>query len=319
MRLDLEIGEHVRALLRAPARARASCARCCFSSSASFASSAASSAVELARCACTSFSMSLISPGARAAEIAVVDEHAPGERRVLLVEQQLQGLLAADEVGRAHLPGERGAVLGELRLARRASRWQGRRAARPPRLRSRRTSSSAPRACRRPTFPRRAAPGEAVALDLLGAHLAGDALDLRLDRLQLRLGLPGVRFRAGGRRQPGRLPVTASATSTARQSRRRTGRKARGAIMRALFRPRHPDLPHGSSPRISQPSPLARPPRTALVAALVVVYEMRARSEGQVTVSPQDLIRLMNQGALVLDLRAAGAVPGRPPDRRPAR
>jgi rhodanese-related sulfurtransferase len=42
---------------------------------------------------------------------------------------------------------------------------------------------------------------------------------------------------------------------------------------------------------------------TVLVAALVVIYELRTRSEGQVTVSPQDLIRLMNQGALVLDLR----------------
>ena len=42
---------------------------------------------------------------------------------------------------------------------------------------------------------------------------------------------------------------------------------------------------------------------TVLVAALVVVYELRSRSEGQVSVSPQDLIRLMNQGALVLDLR----------------
>lgn len=30
---------------------------------------------------------------------------------------------------------------------------------------------------------------------------------------------------------------------------------------------------------------------------------MRARSESKVTVSPQELIRLMNQGALVLDLR----------------
>ena len=44
---------------------------------------------------------------------------------------------------------------------------------------------------------------------------------------------------------------------------------------------------------------------TAVLAALVVVYEMRLRSEGQRSVSPQELIRLMNQGALVLDLRAA--------------
>jgi rhodanese-related sulfurtransferase len=43
---------------------------------------------------------------------------------------------------------------------------------------------------------------------------------------------------------------------------------------------------------------------TVLVAALVVVYELRSRTEGQVSVSPQDLIRLMNQGALVLDLRS---------------
>jgi rhodanese-related sulfurtransferase len=42
---------------------------------------------------------------------------------------------------------------------------------------------------------------------------------------------------------------------------------------------------------------------TVLAAALVVVYELRFRAESQVTVSPQDLIRLMNQGALVLDLR----------------
>jgi rhodanese-related sulfurtransferase len=43
---------------------------------------------------------------------------------------------------------------------------------------------------------------------------------------------------------------------------------------------------------------------TVLVAALVVVYELRTRSESQVSVTPQDVIRLMNQGALVLDLRS---------------
>ena len=40
-----------------------------------------------------------------------------------------------------------------------------------------------------------------------------------------------------------------------------------------------------------------------MVAALVAVYEMRVRSDSQVSVSPQELIRLMNQGALLLDLR----------------
>jgi rhodanese-related sulfurtransferase len=44
---------------------------------------------------------------------------------------------------------------------------------------------------------------------------------------------------------------------------------------------------------------------TTAVAGLVVVYEMRSRSESKSTVSPQELIRLMNQGALVLDLRPA--------------
>jgi rhodanese-related sulfurtransferase len=42
---------------------------------------------------------------------------------------------------------------------------------------------------------------------------------------------------------------------------------------------------------------------TAVLVALVAVYEMRMRSEGLRSVSPQELIRLMNQGALVLDLR----------------
>ena len=42
---------------------------------------------------------------------------------------------------------------------------------------------------------------------------------------------------------------------------------------------------------------------TAVLAAFIVVYEMRARSEGLSSVSPQEVIRLMNQGALVLDLR----------------
>ena len=42
---------------------------------------------------------------------------------------------------------------------------------------------------------------------------------------------------------------------------------------------------------------------TVVLAIAVVVYEMRMRSEGLRAVSPQELIRLMNQGALVLDLR----------------
>jgi rhodanese-related sulfurtransferase len=44
---------------------------------------------------------------------------------------------------------------------------------------------------------------------------------------------------------------------------------------------------------------------TVVLAAVVAIYEMRMRSEGLRSVSPQELIRLMNQGAVVLDLRPA--------------
>jgi rhodanese-related sulfurtransferase len=40
-----------------------------------------------------------------------------------------------------------------------------------------------------------------------------------------------------------------------------------------------------------------------LVAIVVVLYEMRMRSETKASVSPQDMVRLMNQGALLIDLR----------------
>ena len=40
-----------------------------------------------------------------------------------------------------------------------------------------------------------------------------------------------------------------------------------------------------------------------LIAIVVIVYEMRAQSETKASVSPQDMVRLMNQGALLIDLR----------------
>jgi rhodanese-related sulfurtransferase len=40
-----------------------------------------------------------------------------------------------------------------------------------------------------------------------------------------------------------------------------------------------------------------------LVAIMVVLYEMRAQSETKAAVSPQDMVRLMNHGALLIDLR----------------
>ena len=45
----------------------------------------------------------------------------------------------------------------------------------------------------------------------------------------------------------------------------------------------------------------------AVAAALVIAYELRARSESFAAVSPQDAIRLINQGALLIDLRPAEA------------
>jgi len=49
-------------------------------------------------------------------------------------------------------------------------------------------------------------------------------------------------------------------------------------------------------------------PWPVLVAAvLVIAYELRARQQDFAAVSPQEAIRLMNQGALVLDLRPAEA------------
>ncbi len=54
---------------------------------------------------------------------------------------------------------------------------------------------------------------------------------------------------------------------------------------------------------------------TVVAAALVVVFEVRARRDSYAGISPQDLIRLQNQGALVIDLRkpeefAAGHIGG---------
>jgi rhodanese-related sulfurtransferase len=45
----------------------------------------------------------------------------------------------------------------------------------------------------------------------------------------------------------------------------------------------------------------------AIAALLVIAYELRARNENIAAVSPQDVVRLMNQGALVIDLRPTEA------------
>jgi rhodanese-related sulfurtransferase len=45
----------------------------------------------------------------------------------------------------------------------------------------------------------------------------------------------------------------------------------------------------------------------AIAALLVIAYELRTRNENVSAVSPQDVVRLMNQGALVIDLRPIDA------------
>jgi len=54
---------------------------------------------------------------------------------------------------------------------------------------------------------------------------------------------------------------------------------------------------------------------TVLAALIMIAYELRARAQSVAAASPQDVIRLMNQNALVLDIRpqeafAAGHVTG---------
>lgn len=44
---------------------------------------------------------------------------------------------------------------------------------------------------------------------------------------------------------------------------------------------------------------------TVVVLVLVIVFEMRARAESFSAISPQDAIRLMNRGAVIIDLRPA--------------
>ena len=46
---------------------------------------------------------------------------------------------------------------------------------------------------------------------------------------------------------------------------------------------------------------------TALVAAVVLAYELRLRTTGSIAVGSAEVVRLMNQGALLIDLRAKEA------------
>ena len=198
--------------------------------------------------------------GSSPPEVAVVGEHAAGERRILLVEEELERFLSPDEVSRAHLPGERGAVVFELRLA--GTLFGGERSATGGVLGALVTNAGERVAgvCHGELRAAQLA-RQPVALDLLGAHFTRHPLDLRLHGLQLLLGLAGV-VRAGCRRrrgevrrrgegrngegcddepeqtvpEPARRRGWSGGRASAGSSRRRAVRH-RGAIMRALFRP----------------------------------------------------------------------------------
>src|SRR5581483_2441747 len=117
---------------------------------------------------------------------AVIDEHAAGALGVLLIQQQLQGRLRAYQVGGAELRGEGTAILSKIRLSR--APIGGQRGA--PGSRHGAVPTDAVEALAR------LADGllggakltcQAVALHLILANLARDALDFRLDRLKLGL------------------------------------------------------------------------------------------------------------------------------------
>lgn len=78
-----------------------------------------------------------------------------------------------------------------------------------------------------------------------------------------------------------------------------------GAIMRAVFYGRY-DLPF-SMDRLLLYIQMNHwlVAATGVVLVLVLVFEFRARAESFAALSPQDAIRLMNRGAVVIDLRAA--------------
>ena len=141
--------------------------------------------------------------GARTAEVAVVGEHASGARRVALVQQQLQRLLAADLLRRAQLRGERLAFAGQRRLALLAF--------------ARELDATAAALAALASQPRHLAAhaadgllgtaqvaGQTVALGGIATDLAADALDFLLDLAQFGFGFRPVGLGAAlsGRHRP---------------------------------------------------------------------------------------------------------------------
>src|SRR5262249_50855854 len=174
------------------------------------------------------------------AEVAVVGKHAAGERGILLVEKELEGLLSPDEIGRAHLPGECAAVLFELCLARallgrECGATRGVLGALVANL-CERIAGVCDRELRATQLAR-----QPVALDLLGAHFACPPLDPRFRGLELLLGLAGIARAAPSRRREVRRGDQGrngeGGDGEPEPVPRRRAVRRRGAIMRALLRP----------------------------------------------------------------------------------
>ncbi len=246
---------------------------------------------------------------ASAAEIAVVDEHPPGPGRVALIQQELERFLPPGEVGGPQLPGELAAVRGKVSLTLPLLGLELRSPGRGGLSLLTQPIERVPCLADR-LFRGAQLSGEAVPLRLTAAHLARDARDLVAQGLELRPGLSGIGM--------GMLMDGMSAAGVRRRSEQQTEEERPdqaedaeashiGAIMRALFT---------AGAIFSVPSFMDRLVQyfqvnhwlvaaTVVVLVVVMVYEYRARAESFAALAPQDVIRLMNRGAVVIDLRPA--------------
>ena len=150
------------------------------------------------RSTCSADARDLVGP--RATEIAVVGEHAACPGGIFLVEKQLERLFGSDQIGGAHLSGERLPFAGQSLLL--LHPFVGQLDAVLRVLRA--TEPQLLEAVAQ--FPRGHLGGAQLArnpvpLHLVAAHLPANALDLGLDSLELRLRLARVAGRVGGRGQ----------------------------------------------------------------------------------------------------------------------
>ena len=137
--------------------------------------------------------------GTRAAEVAVVGEHAACLRQIALVQQQAQRLGAPDCVCGAQLPGEAGALGLEQRLLGIAVALQGGAVLAAPRqfgLQARELAAAGDQ-CQLGGLQ---AARQAVALGSIAADLQRHGLDARAYGLEFRLGL-ALGSRSGSRQR----------------------------------------------------------------------------------------------------------------------